>query len=758
MRFAFGEYQLDTEARTLQRRDRRIRVQEKAFLLLAYLIEHRERVVPTEELLDVLWPGVSVSPASLSQAVHRARHAVGDDGEQQAVLRTEHGRGFRFVADVSAIDAPATALRTPAGLQTRWVVAAGVATLLLVAVVAWLLVHPVAEPAPIRSLAVLPLQSFSADHEYFADGMTETLTTNLAKIRALKVIARTSVDRLDPNLSVREIGSKLGVATVVEGGVQRVGDRVRINVQLIDSKTEAHLWAETYDRELTAANIFAIQSEIATTVADALRATLSQGERDRVSVVPTENLAAYNAYLLGKQRLANMTSDSRAEAAELFQQAIELDPGFALAHVGLADVYVEQLYSSDLAFKELLGKAQAAVNKALELDDRLGEAYRSLGNIKAETFDPEGAMAAFRRALELSPNSADIYITYGYLMRVDLGRPEEALALHRRAIELDPLSGGAVDEIGRDLFALGRSDEALKWWKRTAESDPVLANHSSGTIADHYWYALARADEAAIWYAKSISLDPGDPARIAHLGMLFLDLGELDAAEYWIGRSIEMGPESLWPNWALMCLHLYRDDESAVAYVRKLPEGVLPTRIAYVLRRFHEIRAGRYAEVRTLYEKIVPELLNGDSPEINGRKRYEAAIALVLPLSKLGEQERADLLLKRSLQYIHTIPRLGRQGHWIADVQIYALQGEKQKALAALRQAIDEGWRTMWWYYLQREPNLESLHGEPEFQAMLDEIKADMAAQLEHVREMERRGEVPATPRDGGSLRHGVSS
>ena len=743
MQFAFGEYQLDTEARILQDRGRRVPVKPKVFDVLAYLIEHRARVVSQDELLAALWPGVAVSPAALSQTVHRAREAVGDDGEHQRVLRTEHGRGFRFVADVSVIDAPATALRAPAGFRTRWVVAAGVATLLLVSVVAWFLAHPVAEPAPVGSLAVLPLVNPSGDPEYFADGMTETLTTNLAKIRALKVIARTSVDRLDSNLSVREIGSKLGVATVLEGGVQRVGDRVRINVQLIDCETEAHLWAETYDRELTAANIFAIQSEIAATVADALRATLSQREQDQISAVPTENLAAYNAYLLGKQRLPKMTSESLAEAGELFRQAIELDPGFALAYVGLADVYIEQVYSSGLPLKELLGKAQAAVDKALELDDRLGEAYISLGNIKAETFDGEGAMAAYRRALELSPNYPTAYTAYGSLLRVEFGRPEEALALHRKAIELDPLSFGIIDEIGRDLFALGRSDEALRWLKRVAESDPDLANYSSETIADHHWYARGRADEAAIWYAKSISLDPGDPARIARVGMLFLDLGDLDEAEYWIGRSIEMGPESIWPNIALIRLHLYRDDEAAVAYVRKLPEGVLPSRAAYDLRRFHEIKAARYAEVRALYEKIVPELLAEDSPEVNGSKRYESAIALALPLSKLGEQERADLLLKRSLQYIHTIPRPGRvHDLCIGDVQIYALQDEKQKALAALRHAVDEGWRSMWWYYLQREPNLEVLHDEPEFQFMVEEIKADMAAQLERVGEMERRGEL----------------
>ena len=247
----------------------------------------------------------------------------------------------------------------------------------------------------------------------FTKGIHDDILTQISKIRALKVIARTSMERLDPNLSIPEIGTQLGVATVLEGGVQRAGEHVRINVQLIDCKTEAHLWAETYDRELTAANIFAIQSEIAKTVADALRAALSTEEQDRLASVPTENLAAYEAYLLGRQRLARETAAALAEAVDYFQQAIELDPGFALAYVGLADSYAWQVFFGGLAREEGLARAQAAADKALALDDQLGEAYNSLAGIKEERGDYEGAEAMYRRALELNPNYATAYYWYG---------------------------------------------------------------------------------------------------------------------------------------------------------------------------------------------------------------------------------------------------------------------------------------------------------------------------------------------------------
>ena len=195
----------------------------------------------------------------------------------------------------------------------------------------------------------------------------------------MKVISRTSVMRYrDTEKSMKAIGDELDVATLLEGGVQRAGNQVRINVQLIDANTDKHLWAETYDRELTATNIFAIQSEIATAIANALRATLSPEEQERIAAVPTENLAAYDAYLLGKQRMATRNTEGLAEAVDYFQQAITLDPMFALAYVGLSDAYQLQILYSGLPWEEMNAKAENAINKALALDDKSGEAYAAI--------------------------------------------------------------------------------------------------------------------------------------------------------------------------------------------------------------------------------------------------------------------------------------------------------------------------------------------------------------------------------------------
>jgi tetratricopeptide (TPR) repeat protein len=535
----------------------------------------------------------------------------------------------------------------------------------------------------------------------------------------------------------------LGVANILEGSVRLAGNQVRITTQLIEAESDAHLWTETYDRELTAANIFSIQSEIAKTVADALQATLSPEEQDRLATAPTENLAAYQAYLLGKQHLAKLTSDSIAEAGDHFQRAIELDPNFALAYVGLADVYGWQSYVSGLPTEEALAKAQVAVDKALALDDQLGEAYATIAGIKFDRFDARGAEAAFQRALELSPNYASAYSWYADLLDLVLGRPEEALTLHQKAIELDPLSTDVLHYFGATLSTLGRSDEALALWNQALEVDPNLALYE--VIGDHYWWALGELDQAVVWYAKAMDLDPGDPDLPAFLGVLLLDLGAPEDAEVWIDRSLKRGPEADGPNFGMALLKLYRGDEAAALdYGRRalaMNHFIVPG-----LLRDHELRAGRYAEARALYEEVSPQLLDEEAPKIETSWDCLYAIDLALVLSKTGEQERADQLLERSLQHIQTRPRFGRGGYGIADVRIYALQGEKQKALSALQRAIDEGWRAFWWYFLKYDPTLESLHDEPEFQAMIEEIEADMAAQLARVREMERNGELEPIP------------
>jgi TolB-like protein/DNA-binding winged helix-turn-helix (wHTH) protein/Tfp pilus assembly protein PilF len=852
MRVAFGEYQLDSKTRTLQREGRRIPIQSKAFDLLAYLIERRDQVVSSDELLDDLWPGLHVTPAALSTAVQKARQAVGDDGESQAVLQTEHGKGFRFVAAVTDLSPPEAARSESAGvaqmpfiaeLKRRNVFRVAAAY----AIVAWLLVEVASVVLPTfgaptwvmkvftflvilgfppalilawafelmpegikretavdpaksitqltgrkldfaiigllalavvffavdkfvleteleeaevtaeqviaaeaavqkKSIAVLAFTNMSADpdQEYFADGISEELLNTLAQFEDLRVVGRTSSFSFkNSDADLKEIGEALNADVILEGSVRTAGDRLRITAQLVNTEDGFHRWAETYDRELL--DIFAIQTEIATAIATALRVSLSSEERERLATPPTENLAAYQAYLLGRQRLAKSTTATTEEAIGYFQRAIELDPQLALAYVGLTQSYLAQIGGIGLPPGEMHARAQAAADKALELDDRLAEAHVALGQVKWATSDIEVAEAAFQHALALNPNSVMAYLAYSDLLGFDLARYEEALALARKAVELDPLSLEAVQRLGEDLQFLGRFDEALAWYEQLLEIDPGY-DWGYAQIGLHHSEVSGRLDEAAVWWAKSLALDPRNQFNHAFLGWLFLELGDPDRAEYWINRSIELGPEGIWPTYTMHALAVYRGDEAAALEHGRKAFAVLPHQAPVLtFLQTTEVRAGRYIEARALYEELFPELLFERGPEVDLRN-YRAAIELALILSRTGEQERADLLLDRSLQQIQRRPRLGRRGYGIADVQVYAMQGETQKALMSLRQAIDKGWRTLWWYFLKQDPTLESLHDEPEYQAMVAEIEADMAEQLARVREMERNGALEPIP------------
>jgi TolB-like protein/Tfp pilus assembly protein PilF len=579
-----------------------------------------------------------------------------------------------------------------------------------------------------RSIAVLPFANRSDNPQdvFFVDGIHDDVLTQISRIGALKVISRTSVmEYRDTTKNLKAIGDELGVATILEGGVQRAGDQIRINVQLIDTGTDEHLWADTYDE---------------------LRARLSPTEQEQLANVPTENLAALESYFLGKHGMEEGNSRALAEAVDHFQQAIERDPNFTLAYVGLADSYILQIQYLGRPRSEMLPKAEAAIDKALELDDQLGEVHTTLGRIQAWNADYAAAEAAFKRALELNPNHASAYRWYAQFLRRD-GRLEEALPYARRALELDPRSVAITLLFGSILRDLGLHDEALVQYEKTIALNPTYAPaHRNMARLHRVW---GKFDEAAVWYRKAIALDSDHPSALANLGSLYLELGDEQQAERWLSRSIELAPERVGTiaNMARFSWHRGHEAE-ALDYARKVPvidPGSNYASWMFFLQTKRELQTGHYAEARARIEKSNPELLVEDEPIID-EENLEAAISLAYVLTQTGELERAELLLTRALAFFQTIPKWSGWRYRTSDVRIYALQGQTAEALAALRVAIDAGWRQYWRYELEDDPMLDSIRDEPEFQAMVAEIRADMAAQLARLREWEANGELAPIP------------
>ena len=374
------------------------------------------------------------------------------------------------------------------------------------------------------SVAVLPFLNMSADpeNEFFADGITEDVIANLSKIRSLKVISRSSVMPFKKrDQSLKEIGAKLDVGTLLEGSVRRAGSRVRIVAQLIDAESDRHLWAETYDRELT--DIFAIQSDVALHIASALEAELSPEERRRVGKEPTADVEAYQRYLLGRHCLARWTQEGVELALKHLEQAVARDPNFALAYTTIAYAYTDigvgvmGSLPSDEAFR----RAKAAVESALEIDPGLAEAHAVLGHLKyACDYDWMGAEAELKLALELNPNSGDAYDIYG-LMLSALERYDEAIRAQRRAHELDPLAHRM--DIATTLLRAGRYGEALEAVARVVEMEPHLAL-AHATLG--WAYLLnGRPEEGVASLQKALELSPDSTLYLGQLGQAYARVG-----------------------------------------------------------------------------------------------------------------------------------------------------------------------------------------------------------------------------------------
>jgi len=305
------------------------------------------------------------------------------------------------------------------------------------------------------AIAVLPFDNFSPnpDDAYFADGMHDEIITQLSRISALKVISRTSVMQYrDERRPVRNIAAALSVNYVLEGSARKAEDRVRLTVQLIDADRDEHVWAEEYDRDLTAAHLFEIQSEVAERVASALAVELTASERERIERHPTESLAAYDLYMLGRYYWNQLSAQGLERAVEYFERALDLDPDFALAYSGLADTYMIQTQGWGLAPRDVFPKAREAAERALALDSTLAEAHTSLGGVLLfYDWDFEAAEAAFRRAIELNPNYAPAPHWLGISL-YSRGRFAEASQAVERALALDPRSTYVKMNVGYLLY------------------------------------------------------------------------------------------------------------------------------------------------------------------------------------------------------------------------------------------------------------------------------------------------------------------
>jgi TolB-like protein/Tfp pilus assembly protein PilF len=419
-----------------------------------------------------------------------------------------------------------------------------------------------------KSIAVLPFENLShdPDNAYFADGIQEEILARLARIADLKVISRTSTQhyKSSPD-NLPQIAKRLGVANILEGSVQKSADKVRVNVELIRAATDAHLWADTFDRKLT--DVFAIESEVARTIAGTLQAKLTGAEQNAIAARPTENTEAYQLYLKGRYFWNKRTGENLKKAADYFNQAIAADPKYALAYVGLADAYALMPIYGPVRPRDCSPKAKAAAAKALELDDGLAEAHTSLAQVLFYDLDFSQATKEFQRAIELNPNYASAHQWFGSNLLSALGRFDEAIAETRRALELDPLSLIINAEIGRSYIYARRFDEAIDQLRKTIELD--------GNFYTAHW-DLGEALEAkglidpAIEEYKKVREITGNPQIAGFLGHAYAVRGQRDEALKMLAQLKDESTRGYVPAYCFAIVNLgLGDKDEALRWLEK---------------------------------------------------------------------------------------------------------------------------------------------------------------------------------------------
>ena len=600
-----------------------------------------------------------------------------------------------------------------------------------------------------RSIAVLPFTSRSTDpdNQFFADGIQDDLLTRLAEIESLRVISRTSVNEYrDTTKNLREIGAELGVGTVVEGAVQRSGNQVRITVQLIDAATDEHLWASSYDRALTMRNVFDIQSEISAQIAWALQAALTPEEEVRIAAMPTHSIEALSLYSAARNNLYLRRFDTLQDARRQFEQAIELDPEYAQAYAGLAEtVLVTSTNHGSIEPAEAHEIADAAIEKALAIDGQLAEAHAVHGLLEFGLWNMEKsgdinleAAAAYQRAIDLNPNLASAYVWFASL-RESEGDIEGAIDLLAQAMQIDPL--GRIPYVNLpDFYSMqGDNDKAMQLLLKSMAifpDWPMPYSRMASLLAD-----MGRLDEAIAWTTLTETMSD-DPMMSADTVGVYVEFGDLDRIAEFTSR---FPPEHPMVPIGQSFMHFMENDfEASIATIERMDEvSKSQANIVYRLISMAALKLNDYETAADYLIRVNPLLASDTNVSVN-RYNFRAAILLAYILRQTASDRQASELLTQAWNVVKPMPRLGKAGHGISDVHILAIQGRKDAALEALRDAVDEGFVSLMSYdywTLDQDPMIDGLRNDPRFEVMKLELDKQIELMRENVEQADESGD-----------------
>jgi TolB-like protein/DNA-binding winged helix-turn-helix (wHTH) protein/tetratricopeptide (TPR) repeat protein len=580
----FGIFKVDLKASELRKAGIKQKLAPQPFQVLQALLERPGEVVTREQLRDLLWSDRTFVDydLALKKAVNRLRDVLGDSADTPHYIETVPRQGYRFLAEVRAVD---SSVPSPAAAaRVHWKLAVCLSCAIAAALLFTLNVGKLrtrifakSRSLEIRSIAVLPLQNLSNDpnQDYFSDGITDALTTELAQIGSLRVISRTSAEHFKGTReTLPEIGRKLNVEAIVEGSVTRSENRVRITAQLIDAHTDNHLWAKSYERELK--DVLALQDEVVRDIVGEIHSSVTAKQAANLQVPVRVNSQAHEAYLRGRYWWHRRGRENELKGLQYFEQAVQIEPSYPLAWAGVADSYIVMAHHGVLPPKEAMPKAKAAALKALQLDNSFAEAHTSLATIKLSyDWDYAGAQNEFTRAIELNPNYSTAHHWYAHYLVVKLRFPE-ALSEIQKAHDLDPYSLVVNDFWGLTLYYSKDYERALAQFRARLDLDPsqklTTYEHIARVYEQQGDYARAVENEgnaltlsgaaqdaeslanayaqggAGAYWRKRIELAQRAPAASAlELAILYAYEGDRDAALRSLERAYQ--EHSPWLNF-----------------------------------------------------------------------------------------------------------------------------------------------------------------------------------------------------------------
>jgi TolB-like protein/DNA-binding winged helix-turn-helix (wHTH) protein/Tfp pilus assembly protein PilF len=749
-----GDLIIDLGRHRVLRGAQEIPLPKLSFDLLLALVRAAPNVVSLDALVEQVWPNVVVGPETLSQRISLLREALGDNPRKPSYIASLRSRGYRFIPDVvrdgnGLPPAPSSSRRRRILLAGALILAAAVAALFFIHSTRRQHASSVATTTvtalPEHTVAVLPFQNRATDSdndsEVIAFGIAEGLLHRLASMRDLTLIARTSsfAAAAAPTADAQAIGRKLNAKYLIEGSVQRAGERLRVTAQLIDAVTGAHIWSLRFDR--TVEDIFAVEDEITQNVAQALQVTLTEPRHPYARF----GIEAYLALLQGRALVASRKPADAREAIRRFEHAIEIAPDFAIAYVDVANaqVHLAQLSTSYLSDpnRDAIERARPLVAKALQLDPTLGEAYVLRGFIEAFDGDLARAEADYRRGLDLAPNYGLGYEEFTEFLQVDLQRFAEALAAIDRARLVDPLRPRLHYVKGRMLAGVGSFEEAEALYLRALE------------IAPDYYPALLRLGEIRLQqgqFAAAVRL--GERAAAIEstvqwvpftLAEFYLDSGEVDAA-----REV-LGNQAGDLQWSSLCMFEGKIARVAALAANSALEAVEPYEDEFVpfALRDAALAPNRPAKPRQmLIARWERSRARPPSNEFWGTRIAFAQLQLALG-NRIAAQQQARALLQIDDRY-------AAHGIQYAKPYAHVLLDDKDAAIRALQQNVERGYLARWWYTFERDPSLRAALGsDPRFQSLAARVRRHVDSQRALLQQMRERGELPARKTDTSRVR-----